>query len=122
VSDRFTVALKKLVLMNQGFSEGYKNFRFLNSYFFDELCSPWILRLRRTHSTPRRKSLCGLLNTLLQKSRREIPPRSGANQKNPLLRKAKILTTGILVVFRGLKSEPDAEIGESSHLWMGIFI
>ena len=28
-------------------------------------------------------------------------------------RKAKILTTGIHVVFRGLKFEPDAEIGQN---------
>ena len=30
-------------------------------------------------------------------------------------RKAKILTTGIHVVFRGLKSEPDAVIGQISE-------
>jgi len=38
--------------------------------------------------------------------------------KSPLIcsrsRKAKILTTGIHVVFRGLKFEPDADIGQIS--------
>jgi len=42
--------------------------------------------------------------------------------------KAKILTAPLggqaaeapyIEVFRGLKSEPDAEIGEKGHLWMG---
>jgi len=37
-------------------------------------------------------------------------------------RKAKILTTGIHVVFRGLKIEPDAEIGQiSADFEMGFF-
>jgi len=37
-------------------------------------------------------------------------------------RKAKILTTGIHVVFRGLKFEPDAEIGQiSADFEMGRF-
>ncbi len=34
-------------------------------------------------------------------------------------RKTKILTAGIHRVFRGLKSESDAEIAENRHLWMG---
>jgi hypothetical protein len=34
--------------------------------------------------------------------------------------KAKILTTGILVVFRGLQFEPDAEIGQKGRFFKGL--
>ena len=35
-------------------------------------------------------------------------------------RKAKILTTGIYCIFRGLKFEPDAEIGQKGTLCKGL--
>jgi len=35
-------------------------------------------------------------------------------------RKAKILTTGIYWIFRGLKFEPDAEIGQKGTLCKGL--
>jgi hypothetical protein len=35
-------------------------------------------------------------------------------------RKAKILTTGIYWIFRGLKFEPDAEIGQNGTLCKGL--
>ena len=35
-------------------------------------------------------------------------------------RKAKILTTGIYVIFRGLKFEPDEEIGQKGAFFKGL--
>jgi len=36
-------------------------------------------------------------------------------------RKVKILTTGIYWIFRGLKFEPDAEIGQKGTLCKGLY-
>jgi hypothetical protein len=37
-------------------------------------------------------------------------------------RKARILTTGILSVFRGLKFEPDAEIGRKGAFFKSLYM